>query len=123
MVRFHWVRSAGLGSPRPPLARGTPLGAHWSHRQSLQLSFAPPAPLSAPPPLPPSLSTRPSLAFCVQHVEGQQSAWVPHKGIVTDEASGVRHITVDMEVRLFTSGSARLTFKAHRQLPAACLHC
>ncbi|PRW44931.1 GMP synthase [glutamine-hydrolyzing] [Chlorella sorokiniana] len=32
------------------------------------------------------------------HVEGQQSAWVPHKGIVEDEASGVRHITVDMEL-------------------------
>ena len=33
------------------------------------------------------------------HVEAGHSAWVAAKGLVTDEAAGIRHITIDAEVR------------------------
>ena len=39
-------------------------------------------------------------------VEGGHSAWVPSGGMKLDEAAGVRHITLDMEVSAAAGSSA-----------------
>lgn len=97
MVRFHWVRSASRAARTAP---PSPSARHPSFEQVIAnpcACSATPLLLPAAAASPPHATSLPSSA--AQHVEGQQSAWVPHKGIVEDEASGVRHITVDMEVR------------------------
>lgn len=97
MVRFHWVRSAARPQREDAACRQRAL------MLTVESSLIHPAAASSSPPLPAAAAHRSRRSTfcppsCVQHVEGQQSAWVPHKGIVEDEASGVRHITVDMEV-------------------------
>lgn len=52
-------------------------------------------------------------------VEGQQSAWVPNKGITEDAASGVRHIKIDMEVRWLGRGGGAAPLLLPSPPPAA----
>lgn len=100
----RWSASTGCAR-RAVRNEKPPPGRQRALMMTAESSLIHTAAASSSPPLPATTARRsrrstfcPPSPSCVQHVEGQQSAWVPHKGIVEDEASGVRHITVDMEV-------------------------